>query len=385
MNLLYAADYVGSIRSGGGGIVAFDEMMALLSTGADVSVAAHNRVPVPETWLGARVRQPRWIRLPAADGLARWRRWRARRQLGRLRPDLMIMQGEYPHRLLESYRDWSGIPRAMIMESSPAQSAGVVYSDGRSSLDRLREEIRAYSDVVCVADAIVQPWKDALGEAAAGLSFTVIRNTCDETPVQRVLQRSREEVRAELGMDSSLNVVCIASIQHRKGQDILLRAWRKVRANVPSATLHLSGPMPPGRGGEAILAEAANVPGVRVDAKAGRAAEYLRAADLSVLVSREEGLPLSLVEAAAIGVPCVASGVDGNPEIVVDGENGLLAPQEDADATAAALIELLQNPARRVAMGKRASAIFEERFSRARYAREWRAFVEKVASRRPSN
>jgi glycosyltransferase involved in cell wall biosynthesis len=76
----------------------------------------------------------------------------------------------------------------------------------------------------------------------------------------------------------------------------------------------------------------------------------LAQADVVVLPSYWEGLPVALIEALSAGVPIVASRVGGNPELVGDCENGYLVPPGDADALAAALLRLAQAPDTRVAM-----------------------------------
>jgi glycosyltransferase involved in cell wall biosynthesis len=83
--------------------------------------------------------------------------------------------------------------------------------------------------------------------------------------------------------------------------------------------------------------------------------------DLLVLPSYREGLPVSLMEAAASGLPIVSTRVRGCREVVVDGETGLLVPPRDADALAAALEKLIASPQLRTKMGAagRSRAVLE--------------------------
>lgn len=74
--------------------------------------------------------------------------------------------------------------------------------------------------------------------------------------------------------------------------------------------------------------------------------------DVVVLTSKNEGTPVSLIEAMASGVPVVATNVGGVPDIVVDGVNGYLVPPGDEEAIAAAILDLLDRPARAKAMGQ---------------------------------
>ena len=86
--------------------------------------------------------------------------------------------------------------------------------------------------------------------------------------------------------------------------------------------------------------------GVRADV-----ADILRASDVFVLSSRWEGNPMSVMEAMAAGLPVVSTAVGGVPELVQEGATGLLVPSEDTGALACALQALVDDPARRQAMG----------------------------------
>jgi glycosyltransferase involved in cell wall biosynthesis len=97
--------------------------------------------------------------------------------------------------------------------------------------------------------------------------------------------------------------------------------------------------------------------------------EAYRKADLFVLASRvardgdRDGLPNVLMEAQTQGLPCVGTRVSGVPELIENGVTGVLVPPEDPAALAAALAELIGNPARRAFLGKAGERGVRERFS----------------------
>jgi glycosyltransferase involved in cell wall biosynthesis len=102
-----------------------------------------------------------------------------------------------------------------------------------------------------------------------------------------------------------------------------------------------------------------------------------RDADLFVFPTRKEQMGMVLTEAAAVGLPMIATEVGGVGEIVRHRENGLLLPREaDAEAWAAAIGELLENPERRAAYGRNARALAEEHFSRPALASRLRTALE---------
>jgi glycosyltransferase involved in cell wall biosynthesis len=102
--------------------------------------------------------------------------------------------------------------------------------------------------------------------------------------------------------------------------------------------------------------------------------DYYRAADVFVLTSRREGLPVALLEAMACALPCVASRLPGATDSIIShGENGLLAAVGDVPGFATAIGEVLRDPARAAAIGAAARATVAERFPNTAVAAQWLA------------
>jgi len=104
--------------------------------------------------------------------------------------------------------------------------------------------------------------------------------------------------------------------------------------------------------------------------------------DLVVQASRSEGLPNAILEAAAAGLPIVATAVGGTGEIVVDGRTGLLVPPGDAIALASALQRVAADPGLRTRLGAAAREHVAKTFGMERFVAEFAALYEELAARK---
>jgi len=135
-----------------------------------------------------------------------------------------------------------------------------------------------------------------------------------------------------------------------KNHALLIEAFAQVRASTPLYLLLVGGGELEGAVREQVaqlgLEARVRFLGIRADV-----ADILRASDVFVLSSLWEGNPLSVMEAMAAGLPVVSTAVGGVPELVRDGATGLLVPSGDAGALGQAIQALVDDPARRQAMG----------------------------------
>ncbi|MGH8824600.1 MAG: glycosyltransferase [Jiangellaceae bacterium] len=166
---------------------------------------------------------------------------------------------------------------------------------------------------------------------------------------------ARRTARRALGLDVHLPVVgTVGNLTAKKDQATLLTAVAGLRHEVPDLRLVLvgSGPL---EGDLRSLARALGIEAATVFAGSRPdVGALLPAFDVFALSSRFEGLPIALLEALAARLPCVATSVGGIPEVITDGEDGLLVHPGDPDALATAIGKLLADDGMRSVLGDRA-------------------------------
>lgn len=254
---------------------------------------------------------------------------------------------------------WTGRPVVASLHVTPPRAP-------RWSREGLRRWLRARLLRRCgvvpvaVSRAVARSW--STGTSIPAHRIRVIPNGIE--PVPRLSPARRRSVRRELGVgDEATVVMTVAVLRAAKGLDVLLAAAERVVEACPEVCFVAVGDGPE----REALERRAAVPGLRdrvlFTGFRSDVAELLAAADVFTLPSREDAFPTVLLEAAAAGLPAVASDVGGMPEIVVSGKTGGLVPPEDPDALAEALIELVSQPQRRRRLGRAARRRAESELS----------------------
>jgi glycosyltransferase involved in cell wall biosynthesis len=174
-------------------------------------------------------------------------------------------------------------------------------------------------------------------------------------------RRGREEVRRELGLGDERMIVHLSNLRPVKRVDLLLEAVARVRSPETFKLVILAG-------GEfspfAPLVERLGLAGrVVVRPNVFEIEDYLQAADFGLFASESESFCLGILEAMAFGCPSVSTAVGGVPEVVVDGETGLLVPPGDVAALARGAEALLADRGRQERLGAAARRRAQDVFS----------------------
>jgi len=241
--------------------------------------------------------------------------------------------------------------------------------DNAEFRERVREEGRA----IAVADAVSAPSRNVLEQVREfyGLPLPEAEVIPAPTWPVAVVERWRLE-----DADPK-QVVFVGRFDRHKGGDLIIEAFRRVLEADPEARLCFKGP---DRGCTTSDGRKWNLNGFVRDRipgalETGRIewlgneplpfpalAQLRRKGMVSVICSRYENFPLTVVEAMALGCPIVAAQAGGIPEILQDGVNGLLHRSEDPSDLAAKIIYLLKNPARAAELGRQAASDCERQF-----------------------
>jgi glycosyltransferase involved in cell wall biosynthesis len=247
----------------------------------------------------------------------------------------------------------------------------------------------SYHPFTRIADAITLPLdaatlavsEDVRSSVWPGLRarVEVVVHGLDVERVREQLSR-RDSTRAELGVDAGTTlVVTVANLRATKNHPGLLAAAKRVLDTGAEVRFVVAGQGPL----ESEIREQLRVLALgdryRLLGYRDDATRLIAAADLFVLASHHEGLPVSVMEALALGVPVVAPAVGGIPEMVTDGHDGLLTPAGDDRALAAAILRASEPVEHaRLAAGARRTG---ERFSSAAAVSRIEAVYGRVAPR----
>ncbi len=217
--------------------------------------------------------------------------------------------------------------------------------------------------MVAVSDQVLRIAVDE--EKMRADRISVIPNGIEPVVIDRDPALVRKHLEKELGIKpDDFIYLSVGRVTRQKGHTYLLDAIPGVLAHYPCNNIflvagegHLREKLQQ-KAAEMSLESVIYFMGTRTDVP-----ELLSIADVFVLPSLWEGLPLALLEAMSVGLPVIATRVEGVESMIVDGENGYLIPSQDVDALTSALLKVRQNYAKAKQFGDRNRDVIKQVFS----------------------
>ena len=195
---------------------------------------------------------------------------------------------------------------------------------------------------------------------------------------------NRDEIIKELNISPSAKIIgIVARLDLIKNHKCLIKAMKKVSSLIPDVVLLVIGDGPLRKDLEELVSDEQLHNNILFLRTRNDIPRLLSVLDVFVLCSLSEGLPLTILEAMAAGIPIVATAVGGIPEIIDDGIDGIVIPSDDSDALTNAISDLLHDEGKRHDMGVNARMKFEKNFTLQAMVERYEELYEEIDNLTP--
>lgn len=190
-----------------------------------------------------------------------------------------------------------------------------------------------------------RPLYENMKNSIPSAKLTLLPNAITVRKIKSVSSENREDV--------GKTILFVGRLSKEKGVDVLLNAYAQYYTEGGEARLLILGDGPSRNECEQLASKLKLGNQVTFLGHRNDVFSFYSQADVFVLPSRTEGLPMALLEAMALGIPVVASNVGGVPDLVCEGISGRLVPPDEPESLAATFHDLLDNYEDAVLMGYR--------------------------------
>ena len=234
--------------------------------------------------------------------------------------------------------------------------------------------LRKYARVVAVSDEVRQR---LLKAGVRDEKIRMVRNGIDLRPFAGAAPSLRDPSTP----GGALLIGLVGRLAWEKGVDVFLKAAVRVLGEFRNATFVVVGEGPDQGKLEQLIDELGIRASVSMLGRRDDMPSVYASLDVMVSSSRQEGLPMAILEGMASGLPLVATAVGEVPTVVQDGVTGLLVPAEDVERLATSILELLGDAAKRKRFGAAARKLIEDDYSAQRMTADYlRVYDEAIAA-----
>lgn len=297
------------------------------------------------------------------------------KHIKRLKYKLVIVNSLGGHELMKRCNINLQEHSVMIMHGSKATFESE-YTE--HNLNQVLEYLSTHNYLIFVSSIIQNEW----------LSFDVLKNKrsfyipncADEDKINKLIVKDKTEIRDKLNFDcKKFTVVCVANLQYGKGQDLLVDNIELIRRNISNIEIFFIGLKIFPWGHELVrkIKRLGFNELKYLDSKLD-ALSYIYAADVLILPTRAEAMPLVILEAMALSTPIIASRVGGIPELIENGKSGILIDINNIHQIITALKSTYNNEIKTKYLVKNANRRYWSIFSRAHQIKSYAKTINSI-------
>ncbi|ACB53906.1 glycosyl transferase, group 1 [Crocosphaera subtropica ATCC 51142] len=341
-----------------------DILIALLTTGEPIIVVTKTKCLLPQKIENQLVPLPQWVfpieKIASAKSIQRKRQllsfliqWIQKKILEIIKNQRDKQLKAYnPHRIvvngLSNHTFWQNISpevteqMVLIVHVSPRH----FVPPKSETLDWAIKIMNQYKALIFVSSRCRDEWSSLIDVSNKRISY--IPNCCKEDEIKKITSVTKEKTKEKLSLSlKDFVAVCVASLQPRKNQTLLLDVFPKLIQIVPNLKLYLIGPISLNPSWAKSLLKTIKVKGfsnqIQYLGSKENAKEFIYAADVLLLPSLAEAMPCVILEAMALKTPIIASEVDGIPELIENESTGFLFSPKDPQTLVEAFKKMANN------------------------------------------
>jgi glycosyltransferase involved in cell wall biosynthesis len=217
--------------------------------------------------------------------------------------------------------------------------------------------------------------QSALREGIQAKRIVVIKNGIQPLPIETV---NKPEARKAAGLqDGDIFLVSVGRLVYEKAHEILVSAMPLILQRHPNVRLGILGDGLLRPQLEAQIAEMKLAQSIRLFGMSDAVTQHLAVADIFILPSRSEGLPIALLEAMSAGLPVVVTNLDGMDDLIKHGQHGLLVPVENPRALADAILQLLSDMPATRQMGLASRSLVMENYTEEKMCEQYLSLMKR--------
>ena len=375
--ILFLANQIGGTN--GNTSANLDILISLLLSGKQIGTLSYNLSDIPKSAFGRSIPKPSFTYQFTNWPLSVEEKEKLIRRLNEYEIELVINNDLAFHNLFGN----GLFPKLRISQSYRSCVLTQTQPNNYPFALTNKEMVSRFSDYdhfISVSQRVIQEWRDFGLKQDQGHCHCA-PNCCSQESAETLSNLSMAEVRKSLNIGKDLFVsVCVASLQDRKNQRLIIKHLDEMLENDSKTHFYFVGPKSD-YGGDEILALIKNHPQcdrIHLTGEVSDAMSYIRAADLLLLPSLGEVMPLSILEAMALKTPVLASKVGGIPEMIEDETSGSLFDLNNSTDFVKKFLLLKKDSSLRKQLAKNAYIRYHSFFSRINHTKRWKTTLDTI-------
>lgn len=296
------------------------------------------------------------------------------KKLSNLDTDLVIVNTITGHDIYAQSNFYNHKNSILVIRESPRHFT--FKKDGKKALEQTKILMKNYKKFIFVSSNVMYEWQSI---------FTYLDKNCFYLPncihENQINQLKSNNNKPKNFNEKNFNIICVASIQFRKGQDIILDHVNKIKQKVPNAKFHFVGNYKKNDLFYSNLIEHDNYKKFQKDiifwGKRKDVTNLIALSDLFLFPTRAEALPRVILEAMVIKTPIISSNVDGIPEML-NKNNSILFSLNNSNEMIDAISLIYNNKIDIKSLTDNAYEDYWEKFSRQKQFKRMNEIIKKV-------